>query len=219
MSSGAFEPIFSRRTFIAFLFLAPVGIFCVFAIIVVLQYRQFQAMLSPLAETQEYVWGPPQIALRDSLIVSLTRFSALSSGDSLRLGSEDLTLLLNASPIAREQHLSLSVQIMGDSLFVLRTTQAIDDLQGRLAWIFKKLGRSGFLNARVEGRPKLENDRLDLDPDRGFLNNQKIPRSALVKRGGFSPGDFIHPRDGYETFVRSLAKVKLDQGGVLLLRK
>ncbi len=211
-------PVFSRRGFILFLILAPASFACVFAIILVLQYKQFRSLVASVPDVPEVF---SDSVGRDRIRELGLSFQAFASGktDSLRLTGRDLDFLLAASPVARSQSLRFHVEI-GESVLTVHSTQPLHALRGRLAWLFRKMARdTGYLNAVLEGAPKFEEGRLELDPNRGFMNGQRVPRAGLVNRGGMSPGDFLENRELYEKMIGALAQVKITRGKVLMVRQ
>ena len=89
-----------------------------------------------------------------------------------------------------------------------------------MARVFRKMaGNGGYLNASVEGIPKLDAGRLELELERAFLNGQKVPRAALAKRGGMSPEDFLENRVLYLAVVGVLSEVRIAAGKATLRRK
>lgn len=199
--------------------MAPAGLAIILAIILVTQYRQFKASVSPAAEVQEFVWDASSQSRVDTVLTDLHSFSSnpIKQFDSLWIDSRDLNLLMAHSPVIASQGIRFHAD-MHDSLIVIRSTQAVQSMQGKFAGIFKKIASSGYLNARLEGEPELKDGRLDFSPDSGFLNGQKVVSVALQKRGGMSPGDFTADTAAYGEFVRALGEVKVMDGRILLVR-
>ena len=211
---------FSRRSFFLFILMAPAGLAIILAIILVTQYRQFKASVSPAPDVQEFAWDSLSLSRVDTVLADLHSFSSnpIKKFDSLWIDSRDLNLLMAHSSVIASQGIRFHAE-MHDSLIVIRSTQAVQSMQGKFAGIFKKIAHStGYLNARLEGEPELKDGRLDFAPDSGFLNGQKVVSVALQKRGGMSPGDFTTDTAAYGEFVRALGEVKVMDGRILLVR-
>src|ERR1700722_8004577 len=144
----------SRRSFLLFAMLVPVGIFFIIAILLVVQFKQFRALVSPAtADVAEFAWNDSTRARLDSVQMDLRAFADKDSvrlkSDSLWVTPGDLNLLLSSSPMAVSHGIRVHVSI-ADSLIIVQSTQPVQALQGQLAWFFKKMAPSGFLNARIE---------------------------------------------------------------------
>lgn len=212
---------FSRRSFFLFILMAPAGLAIIIAIILVTQYRQFKASVSPIPEVSEFMWDASSQSRLDSVVINLREFSANDSAkksDSLWLNAEDLNLLMASSPVIASQGIHFHADIKDDQI-TLRSTQAVQAMQGKFAGIFKKIAKSGYLNARLEGEPEWKDGRLEFSPDSGFLNGQKVVAVALQKRGGMSPRDFLTDTVAYAEFIAALGDVKATDGKILLIRK
>jgi hypothetical protein len=213
---------FSRRSFFLFLLLAPTGILFILLIILATQFKEFRAMVSPAAEVPEFSWSDSSRARLKDVLADLRAFSVRDTSrvksDSLWISPPDLNLLLAASPVAASQGLRFQADIR-DSLMIVRSTQSVQALRGRFAWMFKLMKHSGYLNARLEGHPELSEGKLLFTPNVGYLNGQTVPAITLVKRGGLSPADFVSEWEFYNAFVGSLAEVKSMQGKILFVRK
>jgi hypothetical protein len=211
----------SRRSFFLFLMLAPAGFLIIFAIVMVAQFRQFKASVSPVPDVKVVSFDTPACELLEDVARRCLFFvkGNASSGwkmDSLWLNSDDLNVLLAASPTASAQGMRFHVSI--DSVVTVRSTQPVQALQGKFAWMFKLMAKSGYLNARLEGRPEFKDGKLTFMPDRGFLNGQKVPAIALQKRGGMSPEDFMTNREFYADFLQAVSSVEVTQGRILVIR-
>ncbi|HEX2612530.1 MAG TPA: hypothetical protein VHO02_02935 [Fibrobacteria bacterium] len=218
----------SRRAFVLFALLAPSCLLAVVGIVVVLQYRQFQALVSPkpLVERPYQPSGdiqaaPDVKAYTRELLVQLMAFPKAEGSDTLALSATDLTMLSEISPVAARRQILLEV-VAEDSLLVIESSSRVDALEGRFAGLFKRLSpvKNGWLNARVEGLPDWSNHALSIAPERSFLNGIKVPRAALEKRAGLSPKDFIAPEHqaDYKTLLASLDTVLYKDHAVLLVR-
>ncbi len=213
----------SRRSFFLYLTIVPAGVFVILATLLIVQFKQFRALVSPAtADVPEFVWSDSARARLDSVETDLRAFSsgnttARLKTDSLWMSAEDVNLLLASSSIAVSHGIRVHVSIE-DTLVILQTTQPVQALQGQLAWIFKKLASSGYLNARIEGYPQLKNGRLTFFPENGFLNGRKLPTTAWTKQGGLSLESFTDHHESYDALVRALAGIKATQGKILLVR-
>lgn len=222
-------PVFSRRSFLFFVLLAPLCFAAVGGIILTLQYKQFQAMVAPSTTVEEFVPTAESHQRLDSLLASIKSFSGIAVGstaapDTLRLSPADLTVLAAASPVTAAEHIRFRFAAK-DSLLIAESSQRVAALNGRFAWIFKKISKTpdGWLNARLEGLPELKDGprALDFDVQHGFLNNGRVPRAALMKRGGLSPKDFLDPRFApeYQAFLDAIDTVYFDVDKVVLVRR
>jgi hypothetical protein len=217
---------FSRRTFLFFLLVAPAGLAAVFAILLALQYKQFQSMVSPSPAVGAFASTDESSRRFDTLTLALDGFAQGGGSDSLRLSPADLTLLAVSSPAAARQRIRFRITSGGaaDSLLVVESAQPVDALSGRFARVFRRISpvKDGWLNARMIGYPEWKNGILSFFPQRGFLNGESVPRTALTKRAGLSPGDFIDAsrETAYREFLGAVDTVTLDSGGsVLIVRK
>ena len=239
-------PVFSRRSFLFFIVLAPACLLAVAAIVLTLQYKQFRTMVSPASAVEEFVPTEADVlrlaALENAFAVFASSAppldSATASGtasasaadttgstgyaDSLRLSPHDLTLLAAASPVARGQGLRFRFAD-GDSLITVESARRVDALQGRVAWVFRRITpiADGWLNARMEGLPVWKARALSFEPEKGYLNGAKVPRAALSKRGGLSPKDFLDPRHepAYTAFLAAIDTVVYVDGNVVIVRR
>jgi hypothetical protein len=215
-------PVFSRRSFIFFILLAPACLLAVVAIVVTLQYKQFQAMVSPAPVVEES--GPTTESRQrlDNLQSSLSSFSNRRGPDTLRLSAHDLTVLTAASPVLQRERIRFRFTV-ADSLLVAESSQRVEAMSGRFAWIFKRIAPAGdgWLNARMEGLPEWKAGALGFAPERSFLNGAKVPRAAMSKRGGMSPKDFLDPsaEPQYNAFITAIDTVLWDGRNVELVRK
>jgi len=212
----------SRRSFFLFLLLVPVGIFVILAALLVVEFKQFRAMVSPTtADVPEFAWSDSAHARVDSVEADLHAFvdrdTSRVKSDSLWISGGDLTLLLGSSNIALSHGIRVHVTTT-DSLIIVQSTQPVQALQGQLAWVFKKIAPSGYLNARIEGYPILKDGKLTFFPVRGFLNGHKIPTTTWTKQGGFSAASFIGHQDFYNAFLRAVGDIQVTPKGMLLLR-
>jgi hypothetical protein len=223
---GTIAPGFSRRSFLFFLLVAPAGLAAVFAILLALQYKQFQSMVSPSAAVEPFAWTDADRGRLDTAVQALGAFARGGGPDTLRLSPADLTLLAVSSPAAERQHIRfrITAPVPPDSLLVVESAQPVNALSGRFAGVFRKISpvRNGWLNARMVGYPEWKTGVLSFFPQRGFLNGASVPRTAMTKRAGLSPGDFIDPsrEAAYREFLGAIDTVVLDAGGsVLIVRK
>jgi hypothetical protein len=214
-------PVFSRRTFFFFILLAPVSFLALAGILLTLQYKQFQALLSPAPQVREWAWTEENRRSLDSLRAAITNFSSASGPDTLRFSPADITLLGSASPVLQRRRI-LFRATSHDSLLFVETTQPVDALEGRLAWVFKRIAPPGdrWLNARLEGLPEWKAGVLGLALQSGYLNGDKMPRAALTKRAGMSVRDFLDASAAapYNAFLASIDTVYLAQGDVMVVR-
>lgn len=218
-------PASSRRAFLFFLLVAPAGLLAILAIMAALQYKQFQTMVSPAAAVEEFAWTEESRQGLDAILASIRAFSGndtpKTGSDTLRLSSSDLSLLASASPVLARDRIRFRVTAT-DSLLVLESSQPVDALTGRAAWIFKRVSpiRNGWLNARVEGLPEWKAGSLALALDRGFLNGAKVPRTALTKRAGMNARDFLDTSATvpYNALLAALDTAYLRAGAVVLVR-
>ena len=170
-----------------------------------------------------FAWDSASEARKDSLIAAFETFTvdSLAAPDSLLLSARDLTILAAASPASRAQNLHMRVTSR-DSLLVIETTQSIEDQTRRFSWIFKKIVPREYrwLNARLEGVPEFKHRRLTFFPQRGFLNEGKVSRTALSKRAELSPKAYLDSAHvpAYERLLGVVDTVVLVPGGVALIR-
>ncbi len=210
---------FSRGSFFFFILLAPAGIAFIVAIILATQYKQFKAVVSPAAEVSTFTLDSVSHARVDTLFLNFHAFVAKDAGhDSLWLDVDDLNALLASSSVATVQGMRFKVT-EHDTLLIVKSTQPVQSMQGQLAWLFKKMAPTGYLNATLEGTPELSEGRLMFSPKNGYLNGQKVPSIALQKRGGMSPADFMEHKEFYNEFLQSVKSVALIHGRVLFVRK
>jgi hypothetical protein len=215
------ERVFSRRSFLLFLFLAPACLIVLATIILATQYRQLQSVVSSRPAVAPFEWDGAARARLDSVLLSLESFSAGQGSDTLGLPASDLNLLAAASPTLKKQKIRFRITA-SDSLLVTESTQSIADQNRRLSWIFKKVIPAEFqyLNARMEGLPQWKENRIEFLPERGSLNGSKVPRAALVKRSGLSPRDLVDDvhAPAYAKLVSVLDTVFFADRGVKLVR-
>jgi hypothetical protein len=219
-------PVFSKRSFLFFILLAPASFAAVAAIVLTLQYKQFQAMVAPATTVAEFVPTSESRQRLDGLRASIQAFSDTleSPVDTLRLSPDDLTVLAAASPVTAREHIRFRFAAK-KGLLVAESSQRVSALNGRFAWIFKRISKTpeGWLNARLEGLPELKRAPLALDfaVENGFLNDGRVPRAALIKRGGLSPKDFLDPvfAPEYYAFLNAIDTVYFDVDAVVLVRR
>lgn len=224
-------PVFSRRSFLFFIVLAPACLLAVAAIVLTLQYRQFQALVSPTSTV-----APPRPLSegRESaapVLASIARFTEGAGPDTLALSPDDLNRLAAASTVLRREQIRFRFSAgltttpnldVAESLLVVESSRTVTDLNGKVAWIFKRISpiADGWLNARMEGLVELKKNDLAFAPERGFMNLTKVPKAAMTKRGGMSPRDFIEasaaPR--YAAFVAVLDTAYWNGRAVVLVR-
>jgi hypothetical protein len=213
-------PVFSRRSFLFFILLAPACVLAVIAIVVTLQYKQFQAMVSSASTVEQFLWTEESRQSLDTLLAAIQSFPRDEGPDTLWLSPDDLTSLAAASPVLERLRISFRITA-ADGFLVVESSQRVEALNGRFAWIFKRLSPTpdGWLNARMEGLPEWKAGALDFAPERGFLTGSKLPRAALTKRGGMSPRDFLDPihEPEYRAFLGALDTILLDSNGSVLL--
>jgi hypothetical protein len=234
MPQKTLEPVFTRRGFLLFVFVAPTAILVLLIILVVAQYRQLQRVVSSTEAVPAFAWDAASEARKDSLLAAFDAFAApagdaasrtaedsLAGPDSLVLSARDLTILASASPAARAQNLHMRVTSR-DSLLFIETTQSIEDQNRRFSWVFKKLipHEYRFLNAGLEGVPEWKHGRLTFLPGRGFMNGGKVSRTAIAKRSELSPKAYLDSAHlpAYERVLARVDTVVLVPGGVALVR-
>jgi hypothetical protein len=246
MPQKTLEPVFTRRGFLLFVFVAPTAILVLLTILVVAQYRQLQRVVSSHEAVPAFAWDAASEARKDSLLSALDAFAApagdtahLTAGDtnslaappplpgpdSLLLSDRDLTILASASPAARAQklHMRVTSRASRDGLLLfIETTQSIEDQNRRFSWVFKKLipHEYRFLNAGLEGVPEWKHGRLTFLPQRGFMNGGKVSRKAIAKRAELSPKAYLDSAHvpAYERLLARVDTVVLVPGGVALVR-
>jgi hypothetical protein len=234
MPQKTLEPVFTRRGFLLFVFVAPTAIIVLLTILVIAQYRQLQRVVSSRPAVPAFAWDAASEARKDSLLAAFEAFAApadtmrpnagerLAGPDSLFLSGRDLTILASASPAARAQNLHMRVTSR-DSLLFIETTQSIEDQNRRFSWVFKKLipHEYRFLNAGLEGVPEWKHGRLTFLPQRGFMNGGKVSRTAIAKRSELSPKAYLDSAHvpAYERVLAQVDTVVLVPGGVALIRK
>ncbi len=215
-------PVFSRRAFILFIFLAPTGLLTIAAIIAALQYRQFQAMVSPAPAIAAIELDADQHARVGSLQRSLQTFANSEGPDSLWFSDADMTLLASSSPLLEAQRLRVRIGTR-DTLMIVETSQPVSAIKGRFSGIFQRITpvEDGWLNARMEGSPAWNEGRLEFAPLRGWLNEVRIPRAALTKRRAMSPRDFVdgEAAQEYAKLTAVLDRVEITDGGAALVRR
>ena len=215
------EPVFNRRSFLFFLFTAPLAILVLIALVVAAQYKQLHSIVSDHPAVTAFEWNPAGQTRLDSVLASLRDFSSGAGKDTLRLPASDLNLLAAASPVLRQQKLYFRITST-DSQLIVESTQSIKDQHRRFSWIFQKVipPQFQYLNARLEGLPSLKDGRLDFVPERGFLNGSKAPSVSLTKRNGMSPRDFVDSTGlpAYNALVTVLDTVFFSTGDVVLVR-
>jgi hypothetical protein len=214
-------PVFSRRSFLFFILLAPACVLAVAAIILTLQYKQYRLLVSPAPAVEAFAPTPATALRADSLLAETRAFVAATAADTLEFTPDDLNALAAVSPVLARQE--IRVRLVGsDSLLTVESARRVNALTGRVAWIFKRIAPipDGWLNARVEGLPELASRQLTLAPERGFLGGSKVPRAAITKRAGLSPKDFIDPQyeAEYAAFVAAVDTVFWNGRAVVLVR-
>jgi hypothetical protein len=222
MSKQTVERVFTRRSFLFFLFIAPAAVLTLVTIILATQYRQLQAVVSSRQVVTPFEWDAAGGARLNTVLGSLQAFSTRTGSDTLRLPAPDLNLLAAASPVVLRQHLYFHITA-ADSFLIVESTQSIEDQHRMLSWIFKKVipVQFQYLNARLEGLPQWKEQRLEFVPDQGFLNGAKVPRAALSKRPGMSPRDFLADAamPEYLQFQSMLDTVFYADSAVVLVRR
>jgi len=216
--SDPVQPVFSKRSFLFFIILAPACLLAVASIVVTLQVKQYRLLV---AETPVVALVEGDSSAVRTLLGRFAEFSAGEGPDTLRLSTDDLTVLVAGSP-ATDEGIRFRFSAT-DSHLVVESTRRVEELNGRLAWLFKRIAPipDGWLNARMIGQPELKGRELGFAVTSGFLNDSRVPRAALTKRGGLSPKDFLHPRHEpeYTAFVSALASATWDGKHVVLVRK
>ncbi len=212
----------SRRSLLLLSLMAPAGLLIIAGIIGLLQYRQFRGMVAPEPAIAESVPTAADSARLAALEGLFRGFPEGRGPDTLSLALEDLTLLANASPAVARDGLRIRFAAR-ESLLVMESSRPVDSLQGRVSGLFKRIAPvpDGWLNARVEGLPEWKKGSLALDPQRGYLNETRVPRTSLTKRGGLSPRDYLAPEHlpDYERLLGALDTVTYRDGKILLIRK
>jgi hypothetical protein len=219
-------PVFSRRSFIFFILLAPACILAVAGIVLTLQYKQFQTLVAASSTVEAPSDDPASRLKADSLLALVAAFSAQEGPDTLRLSPGDLNLLAAASPVLKLEeirfHFSDTVKA-GDSLLVVTSSRRLEALNGRFAWIFKRIApiQNGWLNATMEGYPEWKSGVLSFAPERGYMNGAKVPKAAMVKRGGMSPKDFLDTSaaPAYRALLGAIDTVLWNGRAVALVRQ
>jgi hypothetical protein len=221
MPKQTVEPVFNRRSFLFFLFTAPSAILILIALVVLAQYKQLHSIVSSRPAVGPFEWNAADRARLDSVLGSLSAFSAGAGSDTLRLPASDLNLLAAASPVLRQERLYFRISAT-DTLLIVESTQSIRDQRRRFSWIFKKVIPEEFqyLNARLEGLPTWQGGRLDFAPERGFLNGSKVSKVTLKKRDGMSPRDFVDNAGvpAYQALTGVIDTVFFENQGVTLVR-
>ena len=109
-----------------------------------------------------------------------------------------------------------------EPLLVVESSRPLNALNGRIARVFQRIApvQDGWLNARMEGLPELKAGQLAFAPERGFMNEAKVPRAAMTKRGGMSPKDFLEPAalPRYAALIAVLDTVYWNGAAVVLVR-
>jgi hypothetical protein len=222
MPKQTVERVFTRRSFLLFLFLAPAAVLTLVAIILATQYKQLQSVVSSLQAVTPFEWNSAGRARLDSVLVSVQNFSSGSGSDTLVLPAPDLNLLAAASPVLQKQRLYFRFTDT-DTLLFVETTQSIEDQNRKLSWILKKIVPLEFqyLNAQLEGLPQWKEGKLEFIPERGYLNGSKVPRAALSKRSGMAVRDFIEDSGMpvYDKLRSVLDTTFYTPGGVTLVRR
>lgn len=222
MARQTVERVFTRRSFLLFLFLAPAAVLTLVAIILATQYKQLQSVVSSRQAVTPFAWDDAGRAHLNMLSSDFTQFASGTGPDTLRLSPSDLTVLAAASPVAQRQRIRFRITA-NDSELVVETTQSIEDQHRKLSWIFQKIVPTEFqyLNARLEGLPQWKDGKLEFSPERGFLNGAKVPRAALSKRPGMSPNDFVEGEGQatYHQLVGKLDTAYFAEGVVRLVRR
>lgn len=224
-------PVFSRRSFLFFIVLAPACLLAVAAIVLTLQYRQFQTLVSPDSTVEP---PPPLSAGLEAaapVLAAISRFTEGTGSDTLALSPDDLNRLAGASTVLRRERIRFRFSAgltttpnpeAAESLLVVESSRTVDDLKGKVAWVFKRLSpiADGWLNARMEGLVELKNNQLAFAPERGFMNQTKVPKAAMTKRGGMSPRDFIEASEAprYAAFIAALDTAYWNGHVVVLVR-
>lgn len=223
-------PVFSRRSFLFFLVLAPACLLVVAAIVITLQYRQFRTLVAPESAVAAAEPTPDSRLLADDVLASLAAFRQGEGPDSLAVPPEALNALVLNSPVLKREnirfHFAVTPANVRDStegtLLSVESARPLGALNGRLAWIFQKITpiEDGWLNARLDGLPELKSRQLSFTPERGFMNEARVPKAAITKRGGMSPKDFLEPAalPQYDSLVSVLDTVYWDGTAVILVR-
>jgi len=216
------ERVFTRRSFLLFLFVAPACVLTLLAIILATQYKQLQSVVSSRQAVAPFEWNDAGRARLGEVTASIRRFTEGSGPDTLRLPASDLNLLIVASPVTQKQRIHFRITA-NDSLLIVESTQSIEDQHRRLSWIFQKIVPLEFqyLNARLVGGTDWTQGKLAFVPDTGYLNGAKVPRAALVKRPGMSPRDFVDDAGMpmYSELLNRLDTAYFEAKGVTLVRR
>ncbi len=224
-------PVFSRRSFLFFIVLAPACLLAVVAIVMTLQYRQFRSLVSPVSTVSPMTASPETRVAAHAMLRALDAFTAGEGSDSLALAPDDLNALVALSPVLEREAMRFRFSIAPASsprdetgpLLAVESSRPLNALNGRLAWIFQRITpvQEGWLNARLEGLPELKSRQIGFAPERGFMNGARVPRAAITKRGGMSPKDFLEPgaMPRYEAMLAVLDTVYWDGRAAILVRK
>jgi hypothetical protein len=208
-------PEIHKPSLFLFVLLAPAGFALIFAIIIIMQAKQFMAMVAPTP----LEWTVPEQSdsIRQASVLKLNLWLDGQGSDSVFLTESDVQAWVDIIPSVDGKRYGATV---GDSTFKLLSTQPVSQLKGRLDFLFHRLGKSGYLNAVIEGVPGKEDDKFGLIPLRATLDEVKIPIIALSKRGDLGVEDFWK-----EAGARSAELVKVidtafvSQGVMIGIRK
>lgn len=224
-------PVFSRRSFIFFIILAPACLLTVAAIVLTLQYRQFRSMVAPDSAVPPMVSTPESFQGSATILQALASFTAGEGTDSLAVTPQDLNDLVTIAPALERENMRFRFSVAPASasgnddrtLLAVESSRPLNALNGRLAWIFQRITpvQEGWLNARLEGLPELKSRQLAFAPERGFMNDARVPKAAITKRGGMSPRDFLEPEafPRYDSLLAVLDTVLWTGDAVVLVRR
>lgn len=224
-------PVFSRRSFLFFIILAPACILAVATIVLTLQYRQFRALVAPVSTVEPPPPLPESREAANLILAAIAQFSDGLGSDTLKLSPDDLNRLTAASPVLRREQIRFRFSAgltttpnseAAESLLVVESSRTVADLEGKAAWVFKRISpiADGWLNARMEGLVELKKNELAFAPERGFMNATKVPKAAMTKRGGMSPRDFLEAAEAsrYAALIAALDTAYWDGRAVVLVR-
>lgn len=174
-----------KPSFLLFILLAPAGFALIGAIILILQAKQFMAMVAP--EPMEIPVPLQADRLRSESGLRLEEWLAGQGPDTVSLTEAEMQAWAAVIPSTDGKRYGLR---LGDSTLDLLSTQPVSALKGRLDFLFQRLGKGGYLNAAIEGIPGTDGEKFGLVPLRATLDEVKVPLVALTKRGDLGVEDF-----------------------------
>jgi hypothetical protein len=210
-----------RRSFIPFLIGLPLALGFIILILLILQYRQVRALVSPTKGEIQVV--AQSSSSQEEVLNRVRDFLNGNTGadsvpaDTMSLSETDVNHLMRLSPAIATNWDTYQLSI-GDSSVKMINVMPAQQLTGPVAWMVKLFGKGGWLNSEMEGQIHFKENRLQIDLTRALMNGINAPVSNFNRDNRLNPHQMAADTTAFSQALLKLTNIKVENRTIKLIR-